>query len=129
MHYVLRDNLTRAMAIRELKAVGYEPVHEVIIRPYKTRRSLEQNRLLHAIFREVSDLYAQHHNQRYSPDTWKVFFKRLYLGSESTLMPDGTVNTELRSTAKLNTEEMTAFIEQIRDWCWHEQGWVIEVAA
>tara|TARA_R110000787_G_scaffold249757_2_gene355333 strand:- start:348 stop:761 length:414 start_codon:yes stop_codon:yes gene_type:complete len=132
MQYVLRTKNIKDRAIAAVEAVDpnlSDAMFEVVIRPYKSRRSLEQNKLLHAIFRDVSDQYAESRGQRFSPDSWKIYFKRLFLGSDPILLPDGSVGVNAVSTTALSSVQMTALIESVLHHCSEELEIFVDIPA
>ena len=70
---------------------------EVCIRPYNSKRSIEQNRRLWKIYGELADK-AWVNGRRYSAETWHEYCKGMFLGFELKAMPDGTeVKTPITS--------------------------------
>lgn len=129
MHYVVRNEQIRAhvqAAVRDIDVTLIDHPTEVLIRPYRARRSLEQNKLLHAIFSEISDKYAETRGRRFSPNAWKIFFKDEFLGSTPIALPDGSFKTAPVSTTSLSVARMTSFIEAILHYCADELSIYIE---
>ena len=54
-------------------------VLEVVIRPHKSSRNLEQNKRLHAMLQDIADT-VWHDARQYSMEVWKEFFKQKFLG-------------------------------------------------
>lgn len=90
-------------------------VLEVCIRPYNSKRSIEQNRRLWKIYGELADK-AWVNGRRYSAETWHEYCKGMFLGYELKAMPDGTEVKTPISTTTLNTAEMTDYQNRLQAW-------------
>ena len=88
---------------------------EVCIRPYNSKRSIEQNKRLWAIYGELADK-AWVNGRRYSAETWHEYCKGMFLGYELKAMPDGTEVKTPISTTTLNTAEMTDYQNRLQAW-------------
>lgn len=88
---------------------------EVSIRPYNSKRSIEQNRRLWKIYGELADK-AWVNGRRYSAETWHEYCKGMFLGFELKAMPDGTEVKTPISTTTLNTAEMTDYQNRLQAW-------------
>ena len=88
---------------------------EVCIRPYNSKRSIEQNRRLWKIYGELADK-AWVNGRRYSAETWHEYCKGMFLGFELRAMPDGTEVKTPISTTTLNTAEMTDYQNRLQAW-------------
>ena len=88
---------------------------EVCIRPYKSKRSVEQNRRLWKIYGELADK-AWVNGRRYSAETWHEYCKGMLLGYELKAMPDGSELKTPISTTTLNTAEMTDYQNRLQAW-------------
>lgn len=88
---------------------------EVSIRPYNSKRSIEQNRRLWKIYGELADK-AWVNGRRYSAETWHEYCKGMFLGYELKAMPDGTELKTPISTTTLNTAEMTDYQNRLQAW-------------
>lgn len=88
---------------------------EVCIRPYNSKRSIEQNRRLWKIYGELADK-AWVNGRRYSAETWHEYCKGMFLGYELKAMPDGTEVKTPISTTTLNTAEMTDYQGRLQAW-------------
>ena len=88
---------------------------EVSIRPYNSKRSIEQNRRLWKIYGELADK-AWVNGRRYSAETWHEYCKGMFLGYELKAMPDGTEVKTPISTTTLNTAEMTDYQNRLQAW-------------
>lgn len=96
-------------------------VLEVIIRPYKAKRSLAQNACFHAWMGELSRLYSEHYGEEKAPWVWKEFFKRQFIG-EAVEEVMGQVITCTRSTTTLSVNEFAEFLTRIDVWVLQELG-------
>lgn len=88
---------------------------EVCIRPYNSKRSIEQNRRLWKIYGELADK-AWVNGRRYSAETWHEYCKGYFLGFELKAMPDGSELKTPISTTTLNTAEMTDYQNRLQAW-------------
>lgn len=88
---------------------------EVCIRPYNSKRSIEQNRRLWKIYAKLAD-EAWVNGRRYSAETWHEYCKGMFLGYELKAMPDGTEVKTPISTTTLNTAEMTDYQNRLQAW-------------
>ena len=98
---------------------------EVCIRPYNSKRSIEQNRRLWKIYGELADK-AWVNGRRYSAETWHEYCKGMFLGYELKAMPDGTEVKTPISTTTLNTAEMTDYQNRLQAWAAGEFGIIWE---
>lgn len=92
---------------------------EVCIRPYNSKRSVEQNRRLWKIYGELADK-AWVNGRRYSAETWHEYCKGYFLGFELKAMPDGSELKTPISTTTLNVAEMTEYQNNIQSWAANE---------
>lgn len=102
--------------------------YELVLRPMKSKRSIEQNKRYWLLLREIAAT-AWLNGRQFSDETWHEFFKRTFIGCDEIAMPDGS--TELRgiSTTKLKVDEFGDYMLQIEQWA-AEQGFpVMEKAA
>ena len=108
--------------------MGEGAAYELVLRPMKSKRSIDQNRRYWLLLREISAV-AWLNGRQFSDETWHEFFKRTFIGCDEIAMPDGS--TELRgiSTTKLKVDEFGDYMLQIEQWA-AEQGFpVMEKAA
>ena len=92
---------------------------ECVFRNAESARSLKQNKLIHAIFKDIS-VNASHvgKGEFYSPKIWKEFLKNEFLQPES-LCVMGKVVEVRKSTANLTKKECADFVNNIVRFC-HE---------
>ena len=96
---------------------------ELVIRPFKSKRSVDQNRRYWKLLREVSAVVWLDGRQ-YSDAVWHEWFKRTFIGCEE--LPDGDVKGI--SSTTLSVEQFGEYMTQIEAWC-AEQGYQVMEAA
>lgn len=79
----------------------------------RPRRSLPQNKRLHALFTELAANVKGADDLYHPAPWWKVMCRDRWLGYEEFRKPDGSMITVLRSTADLEVDEMTAFMDEV----------------
>ena len=85
-----------------------DEVLEVNISINKTKRNLEQNKLLHAMLSEIAS-QAWVNGKQYNAEIWKDFFKREFLGVIE--LPNGQEMAV--STSKLKVKAFAEFVQQV----------------
>lgn len=96
--------------------------YELVIRNYKSKRSLEQNKRYFAMLRLISaNVWVD--GRTYSQEVWHEQFKRWFIGCEDIVLP---TTTEIRgiSTTTLSVDEFNNYMTQIEQWC-AEQGYPV----
>ncbi|MFU4302076.1 recombination protein NinB [Pseudomonas aeruginosa] len=95
--------------------------YELVLRPLKSKRSIEQNKRYWSLLRELAAV-AWVDNRQFDDQVWHEQFKRWFIGCEDVKLPDGS--TELRgiSTTKLSVDEFGTYMTRIEAWA-AEQGW------
>lgn len=83
----------------------------VEVSPYSEARTSAQNRLLHAILRDVAE-QIEVDGRRFNAETWKEHFRRTYLGTEELTLPSGEIVTQGKSTTKATVGEMSEAIDR-----------------
>jgi len=116
MTFVLTSKESALRASLFINNIPADGTVEVIVRGHKTKRSLEQNKLMHAIFAEISDKRAEITNLRFSPLAWKIYFKEKFLGDTAVMMPNCEIRTIEVSTTTLGVEKMAKFIDDIIEY-------------
>ena len=94
--------------IESLDLEGDTP-YEIIVRPYKSNRSMEQNNLLHSWLREIAE------ETGHTVEEIKDYVCSEYLGSREYLGINGTPKRRLVTTSELSVEEMSALIERVTE--------------
>lgn len=118
----LRPRMLAAFKAAEALITSGEPV-EVIVRPRKSKRSLEQNKRYWALLREVSATVWVDGRQ-FSDEVWHEQFRRWFIGMDEIVMPDGEVTVRGISTTTLSVAEFTDYMTRIEQWC-VEQGFPV----
>lgn len=91
------------------------PDLEIVIRPYKSKRTIEQNKRLWKIYQVIADeVWVQ--GRRYDAETWHEYFKGRLIGYNERLLPNGEVLKTPISTTTLNTAEMTDYQNRLQAW-------------
>ena len=90
-------------------------LHEILFRPYKAKRSHEQNNLLWAVLTDISTQLPDETGKHYSPEIWHNYFKAIILGKDSIVI-DGKPELVQKSTTKLGTKEFSDYVTQIQAW-------------
>jgi len=116
---------TFAMAYQAAKL--YTESFEIVLRPLKAKRSVDQNKRYWALLREVAAVVWVE-GRRYSDETWHRYFAGTFIGQSEVPMPDGTVALHPISTTTLNVADMSRYMDEIEKWC-AEQGFPLEDAA
>lgn len=100
----VRDSLARL-----LYEIPDEPTHEVLIRPYRSKRSTKQNARIHAELRP----YAEAHGKPLL--AMKQYLNAMHMGGEMIEMGDGTVIPwPAKGTSDFTVEEASHFISIIQ---------------
>ena len=110
--WILRSTRVRDLAcgiLSELKLQeepNGEPVLELILRPFKESRSLEQNDMFHAWCGSIAEKTG------HSKAEIKDILLETVFGTEEYLNLNGDKRTRLRQTSGLNKNEMSELIER-----------------
>ncbi|MDI1301972.1 MAG: recombination protein NinB [bacterium] len=129
--WIITDRQTMAARYRAcweicLAMMALGPV-ELIIRPRKSKRSIDQNRRLWALNREVAATVWLDGRQ-FSDQSWHEQFKRWFIGIEEVRMPDGTIEQRGMSTAGLNVGDFSDYMRSVETWC-ADQGYPVMLEA
>ncbi|QQP86921.1 recombination protein NinB [Entomomonas asaccharolytica] len=96
--------------------------YELVIRNYKSKRSLEQNKRYWAMLRLIStNVWIDY--RTFNDEVWHEQFRRWFIGCEDIVLPTGT-ETRGISTTTLSVDEFGNYMAQIEQWC-AEQGYPI----
>ena len=95
--------------------------YRLIIKPWRERRSLNQNALSHMWYSEISDWLIRRGKDFASPEWVKDAMKHTYLGYVEREMVDvvtgeTTVIRSLRHTSDLDTGDMHFYLTQVEGW-------------
>ena len=85
---------------------------QITIAPKKSKRTIEQNKRLWAIYNELAQ-NAWVNGRQFTADVWHEYLKGLFIGYNETVLPSGEVLKTPISTTTLNTAEMTAYQDKI----------------
>ena len=96
----------------------------VSVSEYKSKRSDDQNRKLHAMLNDLS-ANAWINGKQFSPETWKEFVRQRFIGTEEIDLPDGRRIERGISTTKLSVSEFSELIEQINEYAASELGVIL----
>jgi hypothetical protein len=88
------------------------------------KRSVEQNRRLHALLSEIAE-QAWVNGRQFDMETWKEHFRRSLIGTEEINLPDGTRIERGISTTTLSVSEFTSFMDRIEQYAAEQLGVVI----
>jgi len=114
---ILRTDAIRMRAIERLVMLKLEPMlMEMVLRPYKAKRSDMQNRRLHKIIR----MCAEHAG--YSVAEMKLTFKEELLEPLEIVEIKDYRIPEFKSTSDMAVGELTSFMEGVEDLAalWYE---------
>ena len=93
---------------------------EVTVKKKRIRRTVPQNNLFHLWCKCISDETGEF------PERIKKHFKELFLGYEEVEV-FGNITKELRETKKLNTLQMSKFMNEVQAWTASELGIVLPI--
>jgi hypothetical protein len=80
---------------------------EIIVRPFKQRRSNPQNGRLWAIHTQAAMFISANTGSKWTSDDMHEWFKDMYCGVEEASLPNGQKMFRVKSSTELNTEEMS----------------------
>lgn len=89
---------------------------EVTIKPYRKKRSLAQNRLYWWWLKFIADHVNDATGNTFSDEDMHDWFREQFLGSR-VIEVDATPVRARKSTTKLNTVQMTEYLEQVDRYC------------
>lgn len=95
--------------------------YRLIIKPWREKRSLNQNALSHMWYSEISDWLIRRGKDFATPEWVKDAMKHTYLGYVEREMVDvvtgeTTVIRSLRHTSDLDTGDMHFYLTQVEGW-------------
>jgi len=100
---------------------------EIVLRPLKAKRSVDQNRRYWALLREVAATVWVG-KQQFSDEVWHEYFRQIFIGTNEIVLPDGAMTSRPISTTTLTVEDMSRYMDEIANWC-TEHGFPLEEAA
>ena len=106
--WILRDHRVQDLCVDYIDSIDTRPddLIEVIVRPYKKNRSLEQNDMFHAWCGTIADKTG------HSKAEIKDILVETVFGTEEYLNLQGKKRSRLRQTSSLNKSEMSELIER-----------------
>ena len=107
--YIIRTDSSQAACIKDISNLDFTKPHEVIIKPYKHVRSVEQNNLLHSWVREIAN------ETGHTVEEIKDHICAEFLGTKDYVGLDDKPRSRLITTSELNVEEMSALIERVAE--------------
>lgn len=124
-----RWTLERTCALLSKLLVSEERPLLIEVAEYAEQRTSSQNRLLHAILRDVADS-LEVNGERFSAEAWKELFRRQCIGTEELVLPTGGRVERGISTTTLTVEQMGIALDQFQAWLASEFGYLsAELAA
>ena len=112
---ILRGKAQRAFAVERINALNPSKIWEIVIRPYRKPRTLDQNALIHSWFALIASETGN------DPEDVKEALKAKFLPARFVDI-DGEMIEVRRSTAKLNVQEMSEFCNRMQAWAASELG-------
>ncbi len=100
----------RAQEVIGALALDGPIIWEVVVRPYKTSRNLEQNAKMWATLAEISDQVVWH-GQKLTPENWKDVFTAALKRLKVVPGVDGGFVVIGAHTSKMTIAEMSEMIE------------------
>lgn len=112
-----REILERASAfVRGLPVDEKRPL-EVVIRPYRSKRTLEQNAYYWRLIGEIADFTGD------DKESVSLEMKAKFLEPARVVeLPDGSKAAAFPSTADMTVKELATFCEMIEAWAVRELG-------
>jgi hypothetical protein len=106
--WILRSDNIRNLCVGWLQAIVLQDEHliEVIVRPYKKNRSLEQNDMFHAWCGSIADKTG------HTKEEIKNILIETVFGTEEYINLQGDQRTRIRQTSSMTLGEMSELIER-----------------
>ena len=106
--WILRSDNIRNLCVGWLQAIVLQDEHliEVIVRPYKKNRSLEQNDMFHAWCGSIADKTG------HTKEEIKNILIESMFGTEEYINLQGDQRTRIRQTSSMTLGEMSELIER-----------------
>ena len=118
MKYIVTEN-NFGHVMQQISTCPTDGTYQVEITKVKKSRTTAQNSLYWMWLREISASYAESHGEYHSSEIFHQYLKRLFLGQEPVTI-NGNHMVAMVSTGKLNTKEMTDYLEKIDHWAGSE---------
>lgn len=116
--HIIRDEDMRARVCRLIAGLDISKPWQVTIVPYRKVRSLSQNNLMWAWLDEVADHVREHTGE--DKDDIHEFFKAKFCPAFVAGIAGEFM--KYRTTTKLDTAQMSRYMEDIRSWCFSTLG-------
>tara|TARA_R100001480_G_scaffold127438_1_gene125201 strand:- start:203 stop:592 length:390 start_codon:yes stop_codon:yes gene_type:complete len=107
--WILRNNNIRNLCVSWLSAIelgDYNNLIEVVAKPYKKNRSLEQNDMFHAWCGSIADKTG------HTKEEIKNILIETVFGTEEYINLQGDQRTRIRQTSSMTLGEMSELIER-----------------
>ena len=115
---IIRGEEQRAHTCRVIAGLDLKKPWRVTIAPYRKVRSPSQNNLMWAWLEEVVDHVREHTGE--DKDDIHEFFKAKFCPDSSVQI--GGSAMIYKTTTKLDTAQMSRYLEDIRSWCFSALG-------
>jgi hypothetical protein len=103
-------DMTRAFAV--IQALVRDGATEITVKPYKARRTVDQNALLWSIYTEIIKRGGEQ-MAGWDKDDLHELFLQLHFGSKVLTLGQHKKRTALRRSSRLNKQEFSDFVEFI----------------
>lgn len=123
-----RGTLMRVAGALSQMIVSEEHPLLIEVSAYSEQRTNSQNRLLHAILRDVAENLVVD-GRRFDSESWKELFRRKFIGTEEVHLPGGERIERGISTTTLDVGQMSEAIDLFLAWLASEHGYLAEMAA
>jgi hypothetical protein len=112
MIYLIKNNKIKSNCIDHINSLSQAKEWQVEIKPYKRKRSVQQNRLYWLYLKEISQGVFESGGNLIPDRTWHLYYRQVFLGMVE-LKVNGITVWDLQSTTKLNVIEFNDYIEKI----------------
>lgn len=107
---------TKTAAWQQLKEVlATKKPHRVIIKPWKSKRSLSQNALMWMWNDDIAAAINEISSEHLSKDEMHEYLKELFCPIK--IISVMGIERRVKSTKLLNTDEMNFYLRRIEVWC------------
>lgn len=112
---IIRDRITRARAVEAIRGLG-EGEWQMVIRPHKSTRSIQQNRLAFAWYGEIQTHLFESTGQSY--DTWELHeFFVSKLMPRKAIQVGGKVALVRSSSSHWDVATFTDYLRRLEAYC------------
>lgn len=116
MKYIVHSDLDLEKVRLHLGSLSLEKPVEITIKEWEQNRTNAQNRTIHKFFNLMSQHWFLSTGELYTPESFKLYLKKLFLGYDVVKTFDGTEEICIKKTSKCSVKEMSEFIEKIYFW-------------